>query len=762
MLDSVQMTRLLALFPFALLCSLAALAQGTHLWNQSSTAEFERGTPDGVSISSEGRLASAPTAHALLTTGSTFVWSVAADTAGNAYLATGAPAEVLRVTSAGVQTRLFSTKDLTVQVVRLGPDGALYVATLPSGRVYRLDPSQVDQPEAKATVVFDPAQTAEKSKYVWDLAFDSQGRIYVATGAPGGIYRVALPKGGIPAKPELFYASDEPHIRALLFSSSGTLYAGSDGSGLVYRISPDGKAFILFEAAKREITALALGRRGQLYVAAVGERGHSPLPPLSVTGAVTATITIVPPGSVQAFNGNASIPDGSEIYEIPGEAASGSTAGVETAAAPGAYRLWSSHDEILYALRSTDQGLLAASGNHGRLYQIAEDGSATDLAHLEASQITGLADGAAGLYASTANTGKLYLLSHTVAPRGSFESEVFDARVRSLWGRVEALGTGDYQLYARVGNVESPLRGWTNWRRVDTAQSPGAAQADAGGHLLFPSARYAQWKAILSPGATISTVGINYLPINIPPVIDDILVVPGARANAQPAQPQGPQQVFLSFPGQASNSGFDSNSPASPLAAFRDKGAVTARWAAHDDNGDELVFALYYRSEGRSENRGESDAGWRLLKDKLTERFYSFDASLLPDGAYRMRVVASDAPSHPAGEALTADRESASFLIATATPQVLGLAVKVQAGNLHVTATATDAATPIARAEYSIDAGPWQYVYPVGGISDSLVEHYDFSAPLASPASAAGSHHTVTLRVFDRYDNAAAAEALAR
>ena len=182
----------------------------------------------------------------------------------------------------------------------------------------------------------------------------------------------------------------------------------------------------------------------------------------------------------------------------------------------------------------------------------------------------------------------------------------------------------------------------------------------------------------------------------------------------------------------------------------------------HDDNGDELVFALYYRSEGRSENRGESDAGWRLLKDKLTERFYSFDASLLPDGAYRMRVVASDAPSHPAGEALTADRESASFLIATATPQVLGLAVKVQAGNLHVTATATDAATPIARAEYSIDAGPWQYVYPVGGISDSLVEHYDFSAPLASPASAAGSHHTVTLRVFDRYDNAAAAEALAR
>ena len=299
-----------------------------------------------------------------------------------------------------------------------------------------------------------------------------------------------------------------------------------------------------------------------------------------MTGAVTATITIVPPGSVQAFNGNASIPDGSEIYEIPGEAASGSAAGVETAAAPGAYRLWSSHDEILYALRSTDQGLLAASGNHGRLYQIAEDGSATDLAHLEASQITGLP------MAQPAFTRRRRIpASSTCSAIPWRRTAALKARslmrgVRSLWGRVEALGTGDYQLYARVGNVESPLRGWTDWRRVDTAQSPGAAQADAGGRLLFPSARYAQWKAILSPGATISTVGINYLPINMPPVIDDILVVPGARANAQPAQAQGPQQVFLSFPGQASNSGFDSSSPASPLAAFRDKGAVTARWAA--------------------------------------------------------------------------------------------------------------------------------------------------------------------------------------
>jgi hypothetical protein len=744
------MTRLLGLLSFALLCPVVAGAQGTHLWSQSSAGEFERGTPVGVAISSLGRLESAPEARAVVTTGSTFVWSVAADKTGNAYLATGGPAGVLRVTPGGVQTRLFSTKDLTVQVVRVGPDGAVYAATLPSGRVYRLDPSRVDQEEAKAAVVFDPEQTAEKPKYVWDMQFDAQGRLYVATGAPGAVYRVALTKGAA-GKPELVYASDEPHIRALVVSPGGALFAGSDGSGLVYRIEPDGKAFVLFEAAKREITALALGAGGQLYVAAVGERGRSPLPPLPVTGAasVTATITIVQPGSVQAFNGNTVIPEGSDVYEIPAvDAGVGHPVVEEAGGAP--HRIWSSHDDIVYALHATPEGLLAASGNRGHIYRIAEDGSYSDIGHLAASQVTGFAESAAGLYAATANTGKLYLLGARKPgdEQGTYESDVFDAQVQALWGRVEVLAQGSYELYARTGNVENPLRGWTDWKRVTANDGePGLA-----------AARYVQWKAVLGAGATFSSVGVNYLPGNLAPVVDELVVVPGVRANAQAGQPQLPQQTSISFGSQGGGGQSFDNGANGPLAAIRDKSAVTARWAAHDENGDELTFALYYRTEGDA-----GDHAWRLLKDKLAERFYTFDASLLPDGAYRMKVVASDAPSHPPGEALNGERESASFLIDTATPAVTGLSATLAGRAVHVTATATDMATPIARAEYSVDAGPWQYVEPVGRLSDSLVEHYDFSASLepvdgGKGAGLGASEHTVTLRVFDRYENAGAAK----
>ena len=761
--------RLLASLTFVMFCSIFAEAQGTHLWSQSSAAEFERGTPAGVAISSLGRLEFAPEARALVTTGSTFVWSVAAAKSGDAYLATGSPAGVLRVTAAGVQTKLFLSKDLTVQVVRVAPDGGVYAATLPSGRVYRLDPTQSDQDEAKATLVFDPAQTAEKPRYVWDMAFDNKGHLYLATGAPGGIYRVTLPGGA--SKPELVYASDEPHIRALLFNSAGELFAGSDGSGLVYRIAQDGKAFVLFEANKREITALAFGAQGQLYISAVGERGRSPLPPLPVQGSssVTATLTIVQPGSVQAFNGNTVIPEGSDIYEIPSVGNGQPDARHdEQEAAP--RRLWSSHDDIVYALLATADGLLAATGNRGHVYRIAEDGSYADLAHLLASQVTGFADGPVGLYTATANTGKLYLLdprskapanAQTTRPQAmesTYESDVFDAQVHSQWGRAEVLAKGGYELYARTGNVENPLRGWTDWKRVT---------ANDGEPGLTP-ARYLQWKAVLSPGAAISSVGINYLPANLAPSVDDIVVVPGTRANAQTSQAQLPQQTSISFGPANSGQGFDGTGPNTPLAAIRDKTAVTARWAAHDDNGDELQFALLYRSEG---DAGGGDSAWRLLKDKLVDRFYTFDASLLPDGAYRMKVVASDAPSHPPGEALSAERESAGFLIDTATPQVTGLAAAISGASLHVTATASDAATPITRAEYSVDAGPWQYVEPTGRLSDALVEHYDFLVPLEPVEGSKGAQvapralsaeHTVTLRVMDRYENAGSAKAIAR
>jgi len=704
-----------------------AHAQGTRLWNQSRYDEFEKGRPHGVAIRSDGSLIPGPKVATVFTTPSTYVWAVASDSAGNAYLATGSPATVLKVSPDGKSTKLFETKDLTVQAVAVGPDGSVYAATLPSGKVYKLkaDGSAVD--EKSATVAFDPATTAEKPKYIWDLAFDAAGRLYIATGGPAGIYRID-PKDSAP-KPELFFKSDEQHIRSMAFDHSGNLIAGSDGSGLIYRIGKDGKGFVVYNAPKREITAVAIGTdsagKDVIWASAVGERSRVALPPLPVTGnvAVSATITIVQPGSVQAFNSNGIVPDGSDIYEI---------------AASGAPRkLWSDKETVVYALRPTPQGLLVATGNRGRIYRVHENGEFEDLAHLEASQAVGFADSSQGYLVATANSGKLYSLSHSADPEANYESDVFDADFFATWGRAETHASGaSYDLFARSGNLENPERNWSDWVKV----TPNS------GNIGVPSARFVQWKAVLRNDVSLTSVGLNYLPVNVAPSVDEIVVQAGARVNASSPMQQQQQSVNISFPAAQTNVITFGEGGNSPLTGIRDKNSVTARWAAHDDNGDELVYSVYYQGDG--------DSDWRLLKDNVTDKYYSFDTALLPDGGYRIKVVASDAPSHNPGEALTDDRVSNRFVIDTATPILSALTAKLESGKIHVTATATDSTSPIAHAEYSVDAGPWQYIQPVGKLSDSLEEHYDFSVPL----KATSGEHLVTLRVYDRFENVTAAK----
>ncbi|HEY1494166.1 MAG TPA: hypothetical protein VGF49_06465, partial [Candidatus Solibacter sp.] len=348
-------------------------AQGTRLWTQSRIEEFEKGTPQGVALASDGTLREAPGLKEILTTPSSFVWSVAADKTGTVFLGTSSPASVLRVSADGKLFTLFETKDLSVQVARLGPDGALYAATLPSGKVFRLNANSTSkQDESSATVIFDPAtmpsgpqkpqdakdgdekaaaKDSSKSHYVWDMTFDSAARLYIATGGPGAVYRVDTGKPG--AAPELFFKSDEGHIRALAWDRNGNLIAGSDGSGLVYRISPEGKGYVLFEAPRREIPAIAIGANGTIYAASVGDKARNPLPPLPVQGNGVVTFTVVQPGSLQAANASASAPDGTEIYAL------------KEGQAP--RKIWTGKDEVVYALAARADGLLALTGNRGRV-----------------------------------------------------------------------------------------------------------------------------------------------------------------------------------------------------------------------------------------------------------------------------------------------------------------------------------------------------------------------------------------------------------
>jgi hypothetical protein len=390
--------------------------------------------------------------------------------------------------------------------------------------------------------------------------------------------------------------------------------------------------------------------------------------------------------------------------------------------------------------------LLVGTGNRGRIFTVQPNGEYTDLLKASANQITAFAPApGGGLYGSTSNLGKVFVLGPSVESEGTYDSDVFDARIFSRWGRPEVRGRGIFDFFARSGNVDNPDRNWSAWTKVDWANNAP---------LTVPAARFVQWRAVLHAGntaPTIDSVALNYLTKNVAPVIDDIFVQAGARFNPVPKMPEQSQPIQVGGPVNVPLR-FDA-----PVPAVRDRDSIAVRWAAHDDNDDNLVYSLYYRGDGEN--------AWKLLKDKITDKFYSWDAGLLPDGGYTIRVVASDLASHSPNEALIGSRDSSRFEIDRTPPVVADVAARVDpSGRIHLTFRASDGFSPIKRAEYSIDAGDWQYVEPTGEISDARQENYDVSVPLPEPeatvlAARGGDHasgageHVIVVRAYDRFDN---------
>src|SRR5207253_9223848 len=137
-------------------------------------------------------------------------------------------------------------------------DGAVFAATSPDGKVYRVTP------DGKFDVYFDPSD-----KYIWSLAILDDGSLAVGTGDNGKLYRVRAAG----AKPEssLLINTNQTHVMSLAVTEQGDLVAGTDPGGLVLRISPDGKAFGLYDAPLREIRALASAPDGSIYALALSD-----------------------------------------------------------------------------------------------------------------------------------------------------------------------------------------------------------------------------------------------------------------------------------------------------------------------------------------------------------------------------------------------------------------------------------------------------------------------------------------------------------
>jgi len=758
--------RALYLLPFLYFLYLpSANAEHTRTWRQASYEDFLKGTPHGVAVRSDGRLELAPKFTLVADADASYLWSLRVDPKGALYAAGGSPAKVFRFEGAvpGKPATVFESTELVAQAIAFDARGNLYVATSPDGKVYRVSAS------GEKTVFFDP-----KSKYIWDLVFATDGTLFVATGDKGQIFAVA-PDG----KSELFYASDEAHIRVFAFDKNNNLLAGTEPSGRILRISrpgnnshkgkdsPAGEGFVLYETGKREVTALTVAPDGEIYAAAIGEKQHPAAPP--------PTTVITTPQGTTTVTGGAVVLGGQPQGQTPfipfPQQLSSSIYRLSTEGAP--EELWSSRDDVVYSLALNSDGrLLAGTGNSGALLAIDGRGVFAQLAKAGSAQITGIARNSAGkLFLCTANPGKVFSVGPEYEPEGTYESRSFDAQLFSHWGRLDwwspppssaeksggrssaTSGAPRLEFFVRSGNTEDPGKEWSRWF---------GPYAKSGSSAECPPARFVQWKAVIHDGRSgdgVSWVSLAYLPRNVAPVIDAIAVQdPGVRAQANLIIQTGQQpSVNLRQPPTANPTGVvitQSTSPArfeQPPQGFRDKGYQSVLWNAHDENDDDLRFSVYFR--------GENETDWKLLKDKLEQKFYSWDSTAMPDGAYYLKIVATDSLSNPPTQALTTERESERFVVDNTPPMVDEL--KAEIGDAQETATvhfvARDVTSSIDRAQYSVDGGDWVIVMPRNGISDAPEERYEFSISLPAN-SPPRSEHTVAVRAYDRFDNVGSAK----
>jgi sugar lactone lactonase YvrE len=741
-------------------CGLAtpSVADHTRRWRQSTYEEFLKGTAKGVAVRSDGHLELAPKFTLVADADASYLWSLKTDPSGVLYAGGGSPAKVFRFESGGKPKAVFESSDLLAQCLAFDSKGTLYVGTSPDGKVYKVSVS------GEKTVFFEP-----KTKYIWDLAFGSDGTLYVATGDKGQIYAVS-PDG----KGDLYYASDEAHIKVLAFDAKGNLLAGTEPNGRVLRIgrasdkaakkpnSGSADGFVVYETSKREVTSLAVGTDGKIYVAAIGDkpRGGISGQPGVFTGAQNGNANLgTQPGAVAvpfvAFPQAIS----SSIYRIAPD-------GVPE-------EIWTSRDDIIFSLGLNSDGrLLAGTGNNGSLLVIDGRGVYAQLAKSGSAQITGISRAANGkVYLCSANPGKVFSLGPEYEPEGTFESQSFDAKLFSQWGRIEwwsppAAGATKstnskeprLEFFVRTGNTEDPGKEWSAWfGPYSTSDTPVEA----------PPARFLQWKAVIHdgrPGDGIDWVSVAYLPKNVAPVIDGIAMQdPGVRAQA-PLGVIGPQgNATLKQPPTPAANPLIPNIITNPVVQPKfeiqpqgtlQKGYQSVLWSAHDDNDDDLKYAVYFR--------GENERDWLLLKDNLDQKFYSWDTTAMPDGAYYLKIVASDSPSNPPELALTTERESERFEVDNTAPVIAKIDVNPAKANTggaqsvpfyYVQFTATHPTSSIERAQYSLDGGDWVLISPSKGISDYKTETYSFSIFALTPGE-----HTIAVRAYDRFDNVGSAK----
>lgn len=697
--SSIPRSPFAAAFMAAALTAVNAGAATTSYWLTDSQAEFLAGHVLGTAIRPDGTVVLGPTLERLASPEAGYVWQAAMGPDGEIYFVAGMPGK-LYVLEGGNPELLLETESCDLPALAVTPEGEVFVGTAPGGEVLKVGR------DGASEVFFETGETC-----VWCMTYSSSLGLVVGTGDAAKVFRVDADGRG-----DVLYDSSDLSISALA-ASGDRLLAGTSGKGLVVDITPGRDLGVLFDSPFDEISGIAIDSEGGVFL---------------------SSTTISPE---QVFD---------QLEELGSSLGEGSVFRVSPAGS--VIELWHCAESPLMCLGPGEgMSVLVGMGSHGLVYSIGPRGDRTLIADLEnEEQILSFAAADQGLLLTTAGNASVYRMPSWRGLRGSYESDILSARSSATWGEIRWASDGPpgsgVRMWARSGNTGEPDETWSQWLEI---------KGDNEGSIPAPPAMFLQWKAELmrsrGDGPALRAVEVAYLRMNMAPKLRSVTVFsPGEGSvdyggdhldgELRQVLPGGIEVTYSLERGQRSTPG---------VLPQMVGGVRTAAWDAVDPDGDALSFDLWLKAE--------DEKRWHRVEDRIDRRVHTWDTQSVPDGTYRIKVVATDRPGNPEALAIADSMMSDPFIVDNAAPEIRQLTVLRKNGGIVIEGAAEDALNPIARVECALDYGEWRPAFAGDGMFDSLSETFRLELECAEDRE-----HTVAARAIDRAGNLSVERAVLR
>jgi hypothetical protein len=763
--------RFIAFLAFTACCAVSAVADPL---SKKFDIDFFRDVPSrnlkGLATRSDGRLVGGPSFRDLPGSApADLLWCMEPTADPSKFLlGTGADGRILELTFSAANGTYTSREvanldDPQVFALKQLPDGSIIAGTSPKGALYLI---RDGKPVARALLPVDS---------IFDLLVVDAHTVLAATGNPGRIYRIDVPKfatvGLIADKITdtkiladrgitVFGEIRDRNVRRLAAFADGRIIAGSAPDGNIYTFEKSGGApVILQENHDAEVTDLLPQPNGDLYASVVfsATSGDTRMAPRAQH--VTASTNSGPNQKEREPSNESAPPPPVQVDKF-----SGRSALVWFPANGFAETLASRSGAAFYRLVRVGDLIVIAGGDAGEL--LGFDLKARTSLSFPGSVSAQLNDlvplsGAPGRFLLLRNNAPGFaLLDFGASDPREAETRRIDLGTPALLGavrfnRIRNLAESAITLDARVNNGTDEVEGWGPWTPLKLEPDGGWRAANLRGRSVKLRVRLAATgSAPRSAPATTSNetnqeldrAALFALPQNRRPQLQDFRVLsPGFGLVVALDQPPSPIVTLNQLLQPSSRDDDKRKGSFTSSQVVPQPGAQLVLWTLVDPDGDNFTSTFSIRRDG--------DAAWTDIVTNTQDSYAQFDTAHLADGIYFTRLVATETEPRPPGDRLSQTFETDDLVVDHTPPEILEATAVKKDNSIVVTVHGRDALSLLDSVDVTFSNGAHETVeQPVDGIRDGRDETFRLDVPVSRVSDATN----VEVTLYDAAGNSAA------